>query len=211
MKKILYLDTETTGLNPKVHDVVQIAGIVEINGRMIKEFSFHCQPFDFSTIQPTALKVNKLTMQDLKSFDPPIVAVAKFIACISEYVDRYEPSDKFVIAAHNSQFDYNFVKNWWQKAETKIPFHSFFSKNTIDTLAISKTLIENGYIGTKSAKLESLAGHYNLSYGERGAHDALADTRVMRDLYKKILPITNKAKTKNVSFSHCTYEEAMNV
>ena len=39
--KILWLDTETTGTDSTLHSIIQIAGIIDINGETKKEFAYN--------------------------------------------------------------------------------------------------------------------------------------------------------------------------
>jgi DNA polymerase III alpha subunit (gram-positive type) len=76
----LWLDTETTGLDPVRNDVIQLACIPVINGiRLDSFFNEFCQPFDWSTIDDKALEINHITKVDLTDFQPPVQMVKKFI------------------------------------------------------------------------------------------------------------------------------------
>ena len=44
--KLHYNDTETTGLNPKRNEVVQIASIIDINGIAVEEINIKMRPSD---------------------------------------------------------------------------------------------------------------------------------------------------------------------
>ena len=48
--KILWLDTETTGLNTDKCDLIQLAGIVIIDGEEKERFNFYCQPVNWENI-----------------------------------------------------------------------------------------------------------------------------------------------------------------
>ena len=65
MKK-LWIDLETTGLNPSKHSVVQIAGIVEIDGVHKESFCFKTRPLKGSAVSHRALEVIGSTVEDLK-------------------------------------------------------------------------------------------------------------------------------------------------
>ena len=71
MNKVLFLDLETTGLNPKLNGVIQIAGLVEVDGIVVEEFSCNVAPFKNDKIDDKALEVNKLTEQQIKGFPQP--------------------------------------------------------------------------------------------------------------------------------------------
>ena len=58
MNKIFYFDTETTGLDPKRHDIIQLAYIVEINGEVKEEGEFKLQPIVHWVVIITANRVS---------------------------------------------------------------------------------------------------------------------------------------------------------
>lgn len=75
--KILYFDTETTGLFPDQNDVVQFSGIMEIDGEVIEEINLHFQPTRWENVHPAALSITGMTIEKLKSFEPAPVAFEK--------------------------------------------------------------------------------------------------------------------------------------
>ena len=44
-KKILWVDTETTGTDPGKNGIIQLAGVLEINGQEISSFDYKIRPF----------------------------------------------------------------------------------------------------------------------------------------------------------------------
>ena len=48
VKKALYFDVETTGLNPYKNDIIQFACLVEINGEVKEEFETKVAPHDIN-------------------------------------------------------------------------------------------------------------------------------------------------------------------
>ena len=65
--KTIYFDCETTGLNPIKNDIIQIAGIIEDEGKEIEKFNIKIQPTNWHNIDERALEVNKLTIEQLKT------------------------------------------------------------------------------------------------------------------------------------------------
>ena len=65
MTKIMYYDLETTGLQPLVNGIHQIAGIIEINGKVVEEFNINMRPAEFHIIEPKALETSNLTVEDI--------------------------------------------------------------------------------------------------------------------------------------------------
>ena len=71
MKKILYLDTETTGTDVRENDVIQFAGIIEIGGKIKETFDFKIRPFNLEKIDDSALSLNGFTLEGIKVFPEP--------------------------------------------------------------------------------------------------------------------------------------------
>jgi len=46
MAKIIYVDTETGGSDPKIHALLELAGVVEINNRIVEKFHYKMRPFE---------------------------------------------------------------------------------------------------------------------------------------------------------------------
>lgn len=44
MKKVLWLDLETTGIDPDRHGIIQFAALVEINGELVDALEIKMQP-----------------------------------------------------------------------------------------------------------------------------------------------------------------------
>ena len=57
MKK-LYFDCETTGLDPIKNDIIQIAGVIEIDGHNMVDFNFKSKPFNWDAIETKALEIS---------------------------------------------------------------------------------------------------------------------------------------------------------
>jgi len=72
--KILWLDTETTGIDPSLHSIIEIAGIIDIDGVPEKEFSYKVQPHKDFEIDEEALNISKTKKSELKNYlDIPTV------------------------------------------------------------------------------------------------------------------------------------------
>ena len=83
--KIIFIDTETTGLNSQKHDIIQLAGLVVEDGKVIDSFNYKCQPVNWTDISPQALQVNNTTYEQLHSYETPKESFVKFLVFISTY------------------------------------------------------------------------------------------------------------------------------
>ena len=123
MSKIFYFDTETTGLNPKRHDIIQLAYIVEIDGEVKEEGQFKLQPMNYDTIDRGALEVNKITIEQLKTYQQPKLVHGQIVNLLDKYVDKYNKLDKFIPTGYNVQFDMDMFIRAVTKAFGTLPIN----------------------------------------------------------------------------------------
>lgn len=182
--KILWLDTETTGLNTDKCDLIQLAGIVIINGEEKERFNFHCQPVNWENIEPVALEKTNMTIEKLKTFPMPQELYKNFIELLGKYIDKYNKEDKFFLAGHNVQFDFNFVKTLFKKMGDNY-FGSYFWYKTIDLMALATILHTAGLINLSSWKLDDIAKYLEIPTDEN-LHDAFVDIDLTRKCFCKL-------------------------
>src|SRR4030066_1686449 len=113
--KILYFDTETTGLNPITCGLIQFSCIIEVDGKPLSKGNMHIAPFDTDLVEPSALAINGYSLETIKSFEPPLAAHHRLLKSLDKYVDEFNPADKFFIAGYNVNFDLDFLANWFKK------------------------------------------------------------------------------------------------
>lgn len=172
----IWLDCETSGLDPVRNDVVQLAAIAQINGVLHKKvFSEYCQPFDYSTVDQQALDVSHLTVSQLKTFQTPQLLVKNFV----EFLESFNV--KFTIAGYNSAFDKSFISSLFLKCNREKDFVRLFNSDLRDTFKRAKIAKEK--LGTQNLKLATLAAHFNI---EINAHEALSDITATIEVDKKI-------------------------
>lgn len=182
--KLLWLDTETTGLNKDKCDITQIAGIVIIDGEEKERFNFHCQPVNWENIEPVALEKTNMTVEKLKTFPMPQEVYTNFVAVLDKYIDKYNKEDKFYMAGHNVQFDFEFVRTLFKKMGSDY-FGSYFFYKTVDLMAFSTILHTAGLINLTSWSLESIAKYLEVPF-DSNLHDAAVDIDLTRKCFCKL-------------------------
>lgn len=184
MSKVLYLDTETTGLDPVKNDIIQLALIVEIGGAIIGEYNFKCQPFSYDNIETEALLVHGMKMSDIEGFPAPEEMFLSLEKILNSYINKYDKADKFLPAGYNTVFDLNFLSQFYKKArpDDNYGIGSFVKWQPFDLLAHlrNKAFVKGSDLA--NFKLETVAKAHNITFD---AHDALADIRVTRELVKE--------------------------
>lgn len=179
--KILYMDTETTGTNPMMHEIIQIAAIVEIDGKAVEEIEYKVRPTKWDSIDSTALRVTGKTIEDLKAHEEPIKVYTKFTTMLEKYVNKYDKQDKFYPAGHNVSFDLDFMQQFFKSCFNIYGMGSYHNWRALDTRILANFMIAHGKLNVSDVKLGTLCGHYGISLD---AHDALNDIRATRLLYK---------------------------
>jgi len=182
--KILYFDTETTGTDPNLHEIVQFAAIIEINGKVVEEVDWRCRPTRWETISPEALQVTGLTLDELATYDHPIDMGKKLKALFNKYINKFDKADKFYPAGHNVGFDLDFLQVFWKKHIDKYGTGSYQNWRALDSRVFCNFLAAAGRLNVRDIKLSTLCQQFGI---EIDAHDALSDIRATRQLIQQML------------------------
>jgi len=185
MIKRCFIDTETTGLDPKLNAVIEIGGIIEIDGEVRESFEIGAQPFPNDMIMPEALKVNKLSYDDIMANPLPTQAYWDFHHLLEKYINKYDKKDKFLFYGWKCQFDYDFLWQFFLKNDDKY-FGSFFSWPTIDVASIVAEFLGERRKELTDFHLDTVAEYFGLKVDETKRHTALGDAELTRWIYYKI-------------------------
>jgi DNA polymerase-3 subunit epsilon len=165
MRQII-LDTETTGLDPKLgHRVVEIAA-VEIVDRRLTGNHFHRYVNPERASDEGALQVHGLTEEFLRD-KPKFGDVAKELL---EFVGGAE------LVIHNAAFDCGFLDAELALLDLK-PIAEY-CPNVIDTLRMARDL----HPGKKN-NLDALCERYHVDNSARAQHGALLDASLLAEVY----------------------------
>lgn len=165
MRQIV-LDTETTGLNPKLGDRIIEIGCVEILSRRITEGHFHVYVNPEREIDAGASRIHGITLEDL-------AAKPKFAAVAREFLDYVRGAELII---HNADFDVEFLDIELGRAGLgRIGEH--VAKIT-DTLSHAREL----HPGRKNS-LDALCERYFINNANRTLHGALLDARLLAECY----------------------------
>jgi len=186
-KKILWVDTETTGTNPEYNDIWQLAFIIEIDGSIEYEESSLIRPYNFEAIQQSALAACNTTVEELEKIDMPITKTVDRLKSIwGAYVDKYNRDDKFVIAGYNVRFDYNFLYEMFKKAGDQYGLGSWAYWPVRDVATyVADVAILNGF-NFDNFQLKTVCNKFGIDFD---AHDAMQDIIATKKLYEMLLEI----------------------
>ena len=185
--KFLYLDCETTGLDPDVHGVLQVACIVT-EGKTILEaieverFEVLFNPKSIGCkIDKEALKINGHKKKKIKKY--PKDTFTKLLQFFGRYINGFDKEDKFIVVGQNVKFDIEFLHGW-AKRENYDYMGSFVDWRVIDTLVIARLQYALGYINPPNFKLGTLCKEYGIDEPD---HDAMTDIVATKKLLKAML------------------------
>lgn len=182
-QKVLYLDTETTGLDPVVHDVIQIAGAIEIDGEPVDEFCLFAQPMNWENISQEALDLRGLNVDDLKAYPTAGQAYRELVRIWSKHINKYDRADKFAVAGQNVRFALDFMASFFRKQGDKY-FGSWISWQPIDLMYLASILRYSGKLPVENLKLGTVAQALGIEFQ---AHDALEDIRTTRTVLRELI------------------------
>jgi DNA polymerase-3 subunit epsilon len=166
MTRQVVLDTETTGLNPKLGDRIIEIGCIEILSRRISERQFHTYLNPERDVDLGATRVHGLTREDLAA-KPRFAEVAR---AFLEFIQGAE------LIIHNADFDVEFLDA--ELARAKLGRLADHIAKVTDTLAFAREL----HPGRKNS-LDALCERYFVANAHRQLHGALLDARLLADCY----------------------------
>lgn len=184
LMKLLYLDTETAGLTPD-HALLEVALLIEIDGKIEHELNIHLQPDPTDKIDQKALEVNHLTDEQLASSGriTTTEAYRRIKSVFLSYVNKYDKADKLFLVGQNTGFDHSFLSRLWEKNGDPY-LGSFIHYHKIDLIALTAAFKMVGVLPSGDAlpnmKLESLCKFFKL--GDQ-THTALDDIRKTREIF----------------------------
>lgn len=184
--KIAFIDVETGGLDPQRSALLQLSGVIDINGEEVERFNYFIRPFENDEVNPKALQVNKFTLEQIQGFDSPAKVFGNFEAMLSKYVDRFSKYDKLFFIGYNSHaFDTQFVRNFFQKNGSKFYGSYFWAASPDVMLSWSAELMSVRHT-MKNFKLMTVARKAGIVIDETRLHDAMYDIELTRELYYRL-------------------------
>lgn len=159
------LDLETTGLNSRTDQIIEIACIVVMNHEVKKKYTAligSSIPVPSSTANMTGID-NKLLQQQGRPLNEVLLEVLDLL-------------DDYPIVAHNAQFDLAFLQSACEQYGFAYP-----PGNSIDTLSFARRKIP----GLLDYKLNTLIKHLKIPV--EGSHRALIDCEATMYLYEILI------------------------
>ena len=171
MARIVVLDTETTGLDPKRGDKLVEIGAVEMINRRLTGNNYHQYIQPERDVPMEAQAVHGITDEFLA--DKPV-----FAAIADDFLSFIDGAELII---HNAPFDVGFLNNELQMLAKsrgiKLPMIG-----DICDINDSLVLARQKHPGQKN-NLDALCRRYFIDNGHRELHGALLDAEILADVY----------------------------
>jgi len=184
MSKVIWIDTETTGLDPKIHGLREVACIVEIDNIVVDEFLLHIDTTTYAKekyISKYVKDVMGVTEEKLQENLSSFIQIKDFREIVEQHIDIEDSSDRFMMAGFNTEFDFGFIEAWYKDNLMPLEFFNTFGYQKIDVLEFVRNLKYLNLFETKNNKLETLCNHFDI---EINAHEALSDIQATKKLHE---------------------------
>lgn len=191
MNKIIFIDTETGGVNPEKTALIQLSGIIRIDKKDVEKFNFFIKPFENSEVNEKALEVQGRTLEELKTekYVEEKEVYKQFVNLLDKYVDKYDKRDKFIVAGYNVRFDVDMLKAFFQRHGNNFLF-SYLDSSMLDPLYSIRLLQVAGILPVlENNKLETWCKHFGI---ELKAHDSLEDIEATKKIIGKLIELIKK-------------------
>lgn len=192
--KILWIDTETTGLNPIENGVHQVAGLIELDvideANPLITFDINANPLWNCKVsswydkgkkcEVDALSISGKTKDDLLNYQTYMLGMHELTSILSGHVNLEDKTDKFILAGYNVGFDKDMLFGWATVVGDK-SLGKYIDHRVIDVMTLARAAYAMGLmVEPKDFKLETLAEKYGIAID---AHNALSDIEATRKLF----------------------------
>lgn len=171
-------DTETTGLNPQVDEICQIAAVRVVNGKIAAGERFDMLVNPGRKIPAASTAVHHITNEMVAHAPSVAEALARFHAF----------AQGSVLVAHNAPFDMSFLRR------REVEIGQRFDQPILDTVLCSAIL----YGQSAEHTLDALCDRLHIRIPEAARHTAIGDAVGTAEAFRKMIPMLEAAELPNL-------------
>lgn len=182
--KLLYIDTETTGVNFKEDSLFQISCIYVDTENSLdapEEYDFKLAPYKNKELSLMAKEKTGMTDEEINSYPPQDLVFQEFKEKICAKVNSFDRKDKIFLLGYNVSFDDSFLREWFSFNGDKY-YGSYFWNPCLDAMPLAGLRLMAARPFMPNFQLSTV---YKVLTGKdlEGAHDAMADVRATREIF----------------------------
>lgn len=177
MNNILWLDTETTGVNPNKNFLIQLSYINTLDNQIKYDNDLFMRPqyIEKFEIEQSALDKNKITVEQIKNFELEEKQIKIFLN------DLTTSGNKYYLAGYNVNFDIEFLKAIFVRQNLNL--YHYFNYLYLDVMQLVINLKLAGKINPINCKLETILQYFDLIKDISILHNAKQDIICTKLLY----------------------------
>jgi DNA polymerase-3 subunit epsilon len=213
-QKIIFIDVETTGVNPERNGLTQLSGCVQIGDEVKESFDFFLRPFPQDEIEIAALEVTGFDRRqfllpdhpdyiavDGQNFEDPRDIYDRMAAILGKYVNQYDKTDKFQFVGYNAHsFDMPFMRRFWEKNGNRF-FGSWFWYPCLDVMLVWAQILQPVRAELSNFKLATVAKHCGIKVDDTRLHDSQYDIELTRELWLAACEIISQGNDEKPDWS----------
>lgn len=179
--KLLFIDTETGGLDEFKHSLLTIGLVYWEDGKVLDTKEIFISKEKYSYVQ-AALDVNKIDLDQLRKEG---VSEIDAIKEIESFCEKNFGKNKVTICGHNTAFDVNFIRELYRR--NKESYTSRFNYRFLDTACILKFLYIKGKFKMDISTSDKAFEYFKIEVEENKRHTALGDAEATAKLFTLLL------------------------
>jgi len=182
-QSLLFIDTETGGLDPRKHSLLSVALVVGDAGGVANslEILVRHEPY---VVSAGGMKVNRidLVQHTAGALEPDIA-----LGVMNVFLDQHFPHicKPIILAGHNVGFDQAFLGAFLESLGHSL--EPRFSHRVVDTHSLAAALRDAGKLPLDNLSSTALFAHFGIEVPEEKRHTALGDALATFELYWKLV------------------------
>ncbi len=180
-KRLLFVDTETGGVDAEKHSLLSIGLVVwDSHEGVLFEKEIKIKHKEYC-VTKSAQNINHFSRIE---HEKDAISSKKAIAIFYDIKERFfEDYNSIPLAGHNISFDIQFIRHLFLNNNRS--FEKLFSHRSVDTYSIIKFLVDCGLLPESINSSASAFKHFYITV--QGRHTSLGDARATAELYKEMI------------------------
>ena len=180
---LLFIDTETGGLDPASHSLLSVGLVVGDGPKVLNslEILIRHEPY---VVSAGGMAVNRI---DLVQHTAAALEPKMALTVLDVFLDQHFPHmcQPILLAGHNVAFDMAFLGRFL--AGQGRALEPRFSHRTVDTHSLAAGLRDAGRLPMENLSSTALFAHFGIEVAEARRHTALGDALATFELYWKLV------------------------
>ena len=190
MNKILFLETQATGIDSSRCAIYKMAGIFceeTITGlKETKRFDYYVCPFERARVEDKALWLGGVTRSELSMYQSEAEVFKSFIDLLDEIVNVRDPKDKIYICSFSaSSYDVPFLKNFFLRNGSQ-RFRDYFYIQTLDLMCLAAFALIYEREGMPDFHLETTAKFLDVAPQHTRSYDTMVNAETCLEIFKSL-------------------------